>query len=168
MPSIQTLSATLLLIVFAGIAIKVFSPIVFQLMVSRYSRSRTKINGAKAARQMLKHHGITNVVVSVYPFEGSSPNCFDKELNALFLSHAIYHGHTVPDIAIACHEAAHAVQNKTNFKGLLPFTFFIEWDANRKAIAWLRSDLASSIGGLNKWADQSQSLLRWSLLTYLF
>jgi Zn-dependent membrane protease YugP len=168
MTPIQIISSLLLLLIFVTVVLRFTAPYIFQRLFDKYAQSHAKINGAKAARQMLKHHGIENVIVSVWPFDGPIQQCYDASMKTVFLRYEVYHSHSVSAIAIACHEAAHAIQHAEDFKGIWPLAIVVEYDANKKALAWMGSDLARSVGALNKWVTQSRNLLRWSLLTYIF
>ncbi|GHT78817.1 zinc metallopeptidase [Actinomycetota bacterium] len=70
--------------------------------------SMSGISGAQAARYMLDAHGLTNVGIA--QVGGQLSDHFDPRTNVVSLSQAVYNGHSVAAVAVACHECGHAVQ----------------------------------------------------------
>lgn len=72
------------------------------------------ITGAQAARAMLDANGLYNVGID--RISGQLTDNFDPRDNRLHLSDSTFDKCSVAAIAIACHEAGHAVQHATDYK----------------------------------------------------
>lgn len=72
------------------------------------------LTGAQAARKMLDANGLYNV--SINRISGELTDNFDPRSNTLNLSQSTYDKTSVAAIAIACHEAGHAVQHATSYR----------------------------------------------------
>ncbi|MBQ2688280.1 MAG: zinc metallopeptidase [Clostridia bacterium] len=84
---------------------------------SKYSKviNRMGITGAEAARKVLSAGGVTNVQIA--SVGGKLTDHFDPRSNTIRLSDGVYGQTTVAAIAIAAHEAGHALQHA---EGYLP------------------------------------------------
>lgn len=72
------------------------------------------VTGYAAARAMLDQHGLQNV--PIYRNNGEDlSDYYDPKSNSLHLSDISYYGSSVASIAVACHEAGHAVQYAKNY-----------------------------------------------------
>jgi hypothetical protein len=71
--------------------------------------------GSSVARALLAANGVTGV--DVVPSQGELSDHFDPRDNALHLSPESMSGTSVASVAVACHEAGHAVQHA---KGYVP------------------------------------------------
>ncbi|WP_028264347.1 zinc metallopeptidase [Atopobium fossor] len=77
--------------------------------------ANTALTGAEVARNMLQAGGASNV--GIQSIAGELTDNFDPRTNVLNLSDANRMGGSVASIAVACHEAGHAVQFA---KGFIP------------------------------------------------
>lgn len=68
----------------------------------------TSRTGADVARAMLAANGVDGV--GIEPVPGELTDHFDPRDNSLHLSPANFQGSSVASVAVACHEAGHAVQ----------------------------------------------------------
>ncbi len=68
----------------------------------------TSRTGADVARAMLAANGVDGV--GIEPVPGELTDHFDPRDNSLHLSPAYFQGSSVASVAVACHEAGHAVQ----------------------------------------------------------
>lgn len=77
---------------------------------ARWSRvdANTSLTGAEVARNMLQANGAYNV--GIQSIAGELTDNFDPRANTLNLSSANRLGGSIASIAVACHEAGHAVQ----------------------------------------------------------
>ena len=77
------------------------------------------MSGAEAARVMLDSNGLNHVPIHVHD-GGEMSDYYDPRSHSLHLSRQSYEGRSVADVAIACHEAGHALQyeRKYAFAGL--------------------------------------------------
>ncbi|MDY2788175.1 MAG: zinc metallopeptidase [Atopobium sp.] len=77
---------------------------------ARWSRvdANTSLTGAEVARNMLQANGAYNV--GIQSIAGELTDNFDPRTNTLNLSSANRLGGSIASIAVACHEAGHAVQ----------------------------------------------------------
>lgn len=69
--------------------------------------------GAEVARRMLDSEGATQV--GIVPIAGTLTDNYDPRDNNLHLSDANMRGGSVASVAVACHEAGHAVQRAVNY-----------------------------------------------------
>ena len=76
--------------------------------------ARSGITGYQAARNMLDQNGLHHVEILRNGGEDLS-DFYDPRSNTLNLSDASYYGSSVASIAVACHEAGHAVQYAKNY-----------------------------------------------------
>ena len=72
------------------------------------------LSGFEAARRMLDSHGLYEVGIGMIDGDDLSDN-FDPRTNTLNLSRAVYQGRSVSSVAVACHEAGHAVQHAEGY-----------------------------------------------------
>ncbi len=72
------------------------------------------LTGAQAARRMLDANGLQHVGIS--RIAGELTDNFDPRSNVLNLSQSTYDKTSVAAIAIACHEAGHAIQHSIGYK----------------------------------------------------
>lgn len=77
-------------------------------------RVSTGISGSQAARRMLDAEGLGNVPIRPNGGDDLS-DYYDPRSNALYLSASSEHGSSVASMAVACHEAGHAVQHARNY-----------------------------------------------------
>lgn len=88
--------------------------------------SASGITGYQAARNMLDQNGLHHVEI-LRNHGADLSDFYDPRSNTLNLSDASYYGSSIASIAVACHEAGHAVQYAKNYApvklrgGLLPF-----------------------------------------------
>jgi hypothetical protein len=77
---------------------------------TKYSKERTVngITGVRAAEEILRHAGITDVRVERTP--GHLTDHFDPRANVIRLSDSVYDSATVAAVGVAAHEAGHAIQ----------------------------------------------------------
>ena len=70
--------------------------------------------GAEVARSFLDQEGLTNVPIQPNG-KGDLSDYYDPRTNALYLSDSSERGYSVSSIAVACHEAGHAVQHARDY-----------------------------------------------------
>lgn len=78
--------------------------------------SNANITGREAAKKILDYSGLGNVRIE--QISGSLTDHYDPSKNVLRLSEDVYNSTSVSAIAVACHEAGHAVQKNTGYKPL--------------------------------------------------
>jgi Zn-dependent membrane protease YugP len=85
---------------------------------AKYSQVRNSlgITGAQAARRVLDSQGLQGVPIEQVP--GELTDHYDPRKRALFLSQGVYGQPSVAAIAIAAHEAGHAIQHATAYAPL--------------------------------------------------
>lgn len=86
---------------------------------SRYSSvpSRCGLTGKEAARKVLDYMGLSSVQIE--HIGGSLTDHYDPRTNVLRLSDPVYDSASIAAIAVACHEAGHAVQKSVKYKPLV-------------------------------------------------
>ena len=81
-----------------------------------YIRNSRNMTGAEAAQRMLNANGLTNVGINHIP--GNLTDNFDPRTNTLNLSDSVYDRTTIGAVAVACHEAGHALQHAYGYKAI--------------------------------------------------
>jgi len=71
------------------------------------------LSGAQAAQKMLQANGLNNVTIQ--KVGGDLSDHFDPRTNSIALSESVFDGRSVASIAVACHEAGHAVQHAQKY-----------------------------------------------------
>ena len=86
-----------------------------QRTYSRWSTVEASFRGtgADVARDMLNRGGAS--AVGIVPIAGTLTDNYDPRDNNLHLSAANLQGGSVASVAVACHEAGHAIQNATGY-----------------------------------------------------
>lgn len=98
----------------------IFSMIASKRVQSAYSKfrrikSELGITGYEVAKQILSNHSMRDIVVVETP--GVLTDHYDSNKGIIALSNEVFYGNSVASIAIAAHEAGHAVQLQ---EGYLP------------------------------------------------
>lgn len=98
--------------------ILVLPMVIFSLIASakvnssfaKYSKiiSSRGLTGARAAFEILRHYGITDVRIE--RVSGKLTDHYDPKTNVIRLSESVYSSASVAAIGVACHEAGHAAQ----------------------------------------------------------
>jgi uncharacterized protein len=86
---------------------------------NRFSRVgvRSGMSGAQAAAAVLRSGGVDGVTVERH--QGFLSDHYDPRAKALRLSPDVYDGRSVSSIAVAAHEAGHAIQDKVGYGPLV-------------------------------------------------
>jgi len=84
-------------------------------LYERYSKEPVKkgITGSRLARTMLNSAGLNDVVIE--EVSGTLRDHYDPRQNVVRLSRHVARNSSIAAIGIAAHEAAHAIQNGTNY-----------------------------------------------------
>lgn len=100
-----------LLIIVVSLVLGLFTQGYIKKTYAKWSRVpvRTNETGAEVARRMLRDEGASEVGIT--SVAGSLTDHYDPRDNKLHLSQDNLSGGSVASIAVACHEAGHAVQN---------------------------------------------------------
>lgn len=101
----------------AALGLMVFSLIVQANLKSKAAKGSKVVAGSyKTANQvveeMLRSHGIYDITIDHRP--GQLTDCYSPKENKIYLSDTTYNQNTVTAIAVAAHEAGHAVQDAEN------------------------------------------------------
>jgi uncharacterized protein len=85
---------------------------------NKYSRipNRKGITGAQAAEMILRRNNINDVTVE--QLNGHQGDHYDPQAKAIRLSYENYNNPSLCAIAVASHEAGHAIQHATNYAGI--------------------------------------------------
>jgi Zn-dependent membrane protease YugP len=78
---------------------------------------RSGLSGAEAARAVLDSAGVRGVRIERH--EGFLSDHYDPLAKALRLSPQVFDGHSISSIAVAAHEAGHAIQDKVAYAPLV-------------------------------------------------
>lgn len=117
----------LLFVLLPGLGLSLLASGLTKWTFKRYSRQRTRLTGAEAARAMLDRAGLHHV--QILSTRGYLSDHYDPRNQTLALSEPVYHQSTVAAVGVACHEAGHAIQH-----------------AQRYAPLWLRTALVPTVG----------------------
>jgi hypothetical protein len=87
-------------------------------LFAKYSRVgvRSGVTGAEAAASILRAAGLSGVRIE--PHQGVLSDHYDPRAKALRLSPEVFAGRSVSAVAIAAHEAGHAIQDATGYAPL--------------------------------------------------
>ena len=78
--------------------------------------SSANLTGREAAKKLLDYSGLSDVRIE--KISGGLTDHYDPVKNVLRLSADVYDNTSISSIAVACHEAGHAVQKNTGYKPL--------------------------------------------------
>lgn len=92
------------------LALSLYAQVQVSGSFNRFSKEQNhrRITGARAATEVLRAHGITDVAVR--PCGGHLTDHYDPRDNTIYLSESVYDRATVAAVGVAAHEAGHAVQ----------------------------------------------------------
>lgn len=107
-----SLEAWLPYILVPALVISVLAQVLVQFVFVRSGPIRTRMSGYAVARHVLDGAGKYDVQVEQVP--GQLSDHFDTRRDILQLSGEVYHGRNVATMAMAAHEACHALQNAGN------------------------------------------------------
>jgi len=82
---------------------------------SKYKKKKIANNtsGFEAARKILDNNGLNDIYI--VETQGTLSDHYDSARKTIKLSKDVFHGETVSAVAIAAHEAAHAIQDKEGY-----------------------------------------------------
>lgn len=108
-----------ILIVGPAIVLSIIAQIMVKSTFSKYSsiQSKSRLTGAEAARRVLDYMGLQSV--SIERVRGSLTDHYDPSQNVLRLSETVHDSYSVAAIAVAAHEAGHAVQKSVKYHPLV-------------------------------------------------
>ena len=97
------------------VSLSLFCQFKVQSNFSKYCRipHSRRMTGAQAAEYVLRHNGVTGVVIE--HVSGSLTDHFDPRSNVIRLSDSVYSSMSVAAIGVAAHEAGHAVQHANGY-----------------------------------------------------
>ena len=106
---------TYLVFIVPCVILSLFCQFKVQSNFSKYSRipNSRRMTGAQAAEYVLRHNGVTGVVLE--HVSGSLTDHFDPRSNVIRLSDSVYSSMSVAAIGVAAHEAGHAVQHANGY-----------------------------------------------------
>ena len=92
------------------LALSLYAQVQVSGSFNRFSKEQNhrRITGARAATEVLRAHGITDVAVCACG--GHLTDHYDPRDNTIYLSESVYGSATVAAVGVAAHEAGHAVQ----------------------------------------------------------
>jgi uncharacterized protein len=104
-----------ILLLIAGLVITVGAQIFVKSSYGRYRAVRNKkgITGFEAARKILDKEGLTDI--HVVEVRGELSDHYDPRRKVVRLSTDIFHGNSIASVAVAAHEAGHAIQHKQGY-----------------------------------------------------
>ena len=106
---------TYLVFIVPCVILSLFCQFKVQSNFSKYSQipNSRRMTGAQAAEYVLRHDGVTGVVIE--HVSGSLTDHFDPRSNVIRLSDSVYSSMSVAAIGVAAHEAGHAVQHANGY-----------------------------------------------------
>lgn len=113
------IDTTYIIFVLPALILSIIAQIKVKGTFSKYLSVPTNANltGREAARKMLDYAGLHDV--SIEEISGSLTDHFDPSKNVLRLSRSVYNNTSISSIAVACHEAGHAIQKSVGYKPLV-------------------------------------------------
>lgn len=115
MKGVGTMEMSYLSLIIITLVLGIGSQALIKRTYAKWSQvpASSGMTGAQAARDMLDSNGLYEVGIAMIP--GNLTDNYDPRANVLNLSEAVYNGRSVAAMAIACHEAGHAVQHATGY-----------------------------------------------------
>ena len=106
---------TYLVFIVPRVILSLFCQFKVQSNFSKYSQipNSRRMTGAQAAEYVLRHNGVTGVVIE--HVSGSLTDHFDPRSNTIRLSDTVYGSASVAAVGVAAHEAGHAVQHAQQY-----------------------------------------------------
>jgi len=103
---------------------------------SKYSKVSTSrgITGAKAAYEILRSEGITDVDIELS--RGFLSDHYDPTKKVLRLSEAVYHGDSLASVGVAAHEVGHAIQHARGYMPLQLRSALVPISSVGSNLAW--------------------------------
>ena len=107
--------ATYLIFILPCVIITLICQVRVKSAFSKYSKipNSRRMTGAQAAEYVLRHNGVTGVVIE--HVAGNLTDHFDPRTNVIRLSDSVYGSASVAAIGVAAHEAGHAVQHANGY-----------------------------------------------------
>jgi Zn-dependent membrane protease YugP len=119
MPFIGLFDPLYFLILAPGIILSIWASLKVRRAVARYSKvaSRSGLSGAQAADLVLRRSGAPGIRIE--PSRGGTlSDHYDPRAKVLRLSRDVYAGRSVASLAVAAHEAGHALQDVKGYAAL--------------------------------------------------
>ncbi len=112
------LNPPFLIATIVGIALSAWAQMRVKSAFGRYSevRARSGMTGAEAAQAVCRAGGVTGVTIEETP--GFLSDHYDPRGRVLRLSPQNFGGHSIAAVAVAAHEAGHAIQHATGYGAL--------------------------------------------------
>lgn len=103
------------LIIVPGIILSMWAQYKITKTYSTYSRipGSNRVTGSEFVSVMLRQNGVTDVAIK--PVRGNLTDHFDPRKRTVSLSEGVYASYSVAAVAIAAHEAGHALQYAKNY-----------------------------------------------------
>lgn len=103
------------LLIFISILITTISQILISISYSKYKKvlNNKDLTGFDVARKILDSNGLSNIMI--LEVKGNLTDHYDPGRKVIKLSTDIYHGSSIASAAVAAHECAHAIQDKTKY-----------------------------------------------------
>jgi len=101
-----------------GLILGIYAQIKLSAAYGKYVRvpTRSGLTGAKAAREILDHAGLSNLPIE--EIGGHLTDHYDPGKRALFLSAENYEGNSIASVGVAAHETRHALQHQAAYAPL--------------------------------------------------
>ncbi len=98
-----------------GVILTLWAQVKLRSSFSKYRQipNSRGLTGAQAAQEVMRAAGVYDV--GIEPIAGELTDHFDPRDKVLRLSEPIYSGRSIAAMAVAAHEAGHAVQQATNY-----------------------------------------------------
>lgn len=102
----------ILKLIIAFLLIMIFLRSSLLITFNRYSHkvSNSKYNGKDIARRILNDNKLSHVATGYTP--GHLTDHYDSNTKSLYLSEYVHDSYSLPAIAVAAHEASHAIQDR--------------------------------------------------------
>ncbi len=125
-------------IIFACIILSLIAQNAVMSSFNKYAKVANSkgISGAQAAQELLNSKGIYDV--DIVETRGSAlSDAYDPSRKVIRLSAAVYQSTSISSVAVACHEASHAVQHAEGYKALAIRNKMLPFVAISNRVSWL-------------------------------
>ena len=102
---------------------------------ARGFRPPRAVSGAEAAALVMKAGGVPGVAIE--PVAGELSDHYDPSHKVLRLSHEVYAGRSLAAVGVAAHEAGHAIQDASDYPGLVVRNLIVPLASIGSSVFWV-------------------------------
>jgi len=138
MPFFHLFDPLYFIILAPGLALSVWAALKVKMTFAKYSNvpSSKGVSGAEAARILLQKSGVNGVRITLSE-GGSLSDHYDPSTKTLRLSPDVHSGSSIASVAVAAHEAGHAIQHWSEYGPLMLRTAAVPVVNIGSSLSWI-------------------------------